>query len=62
MVLEPGRHHWEIFKELVHAANARSKLVTDAWFAALAIEHGCTWVTLDKDFSRFKGLKWKLLK
>lgn len=62
VVLEPGRRHWDIFKELVITANARSKLVTDAWFAALAIEHGCEWVTLDKDFGRFKGLKWRLVR
>jgi uncharacterized protein len=24
---------------------------------ALAIEHGCTWVTTDRDYSRFEGLK-----
>ena len=32
-----------------------------AWFAALAIEHGCEWVTLDRDFERFPGLRWRLL-
>ncbi|MGH7186829.1 MAG: PIN domain-containing protein, partial [Pseudomonadota bacterium] len=47
---------------LVKETNAHSKPVTDAWFAALAIEHGCEWVTLDKDFGRFKGLKWRLVK
>ena len=25
----------------------------DAWFAALAIEWGCEWITLDRDYSRF---------
>lgn len=62
MVVEPGRRHWDIFKDLVVTSNARSKLVTDAWYAALAIEHGCEWVTLDKDFGKFKGLKWKLVR
>ena len=32
-----------------------------AWYAALAIEHDCTWVTLDRDFARFPGLDWNLL-
>ena len=27
--------------------------------AALAIEHGCTWVTTDRDFARFPGLTWQ---
>jgi predicted nucleic acid-binding protein len=30
----------------------------DAYFAALAIEFGCEWITLDRDFARFKGLRW----
>jgi hypothetical protein len=33
--------------------------VTDAWFAALAIESGCDWITLDRDFARFPGLNWR---
>ena len=60
VVLEPGRRHWEIFKDLILTSGARSKLVTDAWYAALAIEHGCEWVTLDRDFARFPGLKWSM--
>jgi predicted nucleic acid-binding protein len=34
--------------------------VTDAWFAALAIECGCEWVTTDRDYARFPGLKWSV--
>jgi predicted nucleic acid-binding protein len=34
-------------------------LLPGAYRAALAIEHGCEWVTLDGDFSRFAGLKWR---
>jgi hypothetical protein len=34
-------------------------MVTDAWFAALAIEWDCEWITLDRDFARFPGLKWR---
>lgn len=59
--VHPGPRHWSIFSDLVTTANARAKLVTDAWFAALAIEHGCEWVTLDRDFERFPGLSWRLL-
>ncbi|MEV4174431.1 PIN domain-containing protein [Nonomuraea sp. NPDC049709] len=29
----------------------------DAYLAALAIEHGCEFVTCDKDFARFQGLR-----
>jgi predicted nucleic acid-binding protein len=31
-------------------------LVQDAWFAALAIEAGCEWITTDRDYARFPGL------
>jgi predicted nucleic acid-binding protein len=32
-------------------------LVSDATLAALAIEHGATFCTTDRDFRRFEGLK-----
>jgi uncharacterized protein len=54
--VEPGRRHWRLFSELVATADARGNLVTDAWLAAVAMEHGCTLVTLDGDFARFSGL------
>ncbi|MCA9418997.1 MAG: type II toxin-antitoxin system VapC family toxin, partial [Candidatus Omnitrophica bacterium] len=41
----PGSRHWEIFTRLCVESNARGKLVPDAWFAALAIESGCEWIT-----------------
>ena len=33
--------------------------VSDAYLAALAIEHACELVTTDGDFARFKGLRWR---
>jgi toxin-antitoxin system PIN domain toxin len=58
-IIEPGERHWDIFKRLCVEVDARGGRVTDAWFAALAIESGCEWITLDRDFARFPGLKWK---
>ncbi len=60
VVVQPGERHWEIFKRLCKEADARGNLAADAWFAALAIESGCEWITLDHDFARFPGLKWRL--
>jgi len=60
VVLNPGSRHWAIFSGLCNQASVRGNLVPDAWFAALAIEHGCEWVTLDRDFARFPGLNWKV--
>ena len=58
-IVEPGERHWEIFRRLCAEGRASGPLVTDAWYAALAIEHGCTWITLDRDFARFPGLDWR---
>ncbi len=59
-IVEPGDRHWSIFKLLCTEAETRGPRVTDAWFAALAIEWGCEWVTLDRDYARFPGLKWQV--
>lgn len=59
-VVEPGERHWDIFKRLCTETNTRGPTVTDAWYAALAIESGCEWVTLDRDYARFPGLSWRL--
>jgi toxin-antitoxin system PIN domain toxin len=59
IVLSPGERHWDIFTRLCHQTNARRKLIPDAYLAALAIEHGCEFVTCDKDFARFQGLRWR---
>lgn len=55
----PGERHWGIFEDLCRAAGASGNLVQDAWFAALAVESGCEWITLDRDYARFPGLRWR---
>ena len=55
----PGPRHWEIVVELCRSAGATSKLVADAAHAAVAVEHGCTLVTTDADFARFRSLRWQ---
>lgn len=59
VAVAPGRRHWDIFGSLCHDAAAKGNLVADAYLAAMAIEAGCEWVTTDRDFSRFKGLRWR---
>jgi toxin-antitoxin system PIN domain toxin len=58
VVLRPGERNWQIFRKLCESLPAQGKLVADAWHAALAIEHGCEWVSTDGDFARFPGLNW----
>lgn len=59
IVVTPGERHWEIFTRLCKQTDARRKLIPDAYLAALAIEHGCEFVTCDTDFARFEGLRWR---
>lgn len=59
VLVAPGPRHWEIFSRLCADVGARGNLVPDAYLAALAIEAGCEWITTDRDFSRFKGLRWR---
>ena len=57
-IVEPSSRHFDIFKRLCVETGTRGAKVTDAWYAALAIEWGCEWVTLDRDYARFPGLKF----
>ena len=61
--IEPGLDHWRIFRSLVLNAALSGADTSDAWHAALAIQHGCEWWTFDRDFSplRFPGLRVRLL-
>lgn len=58
VMLRHGPRHWEIFERLCKEADVRGNLVADAYHAALAIEHGARWLSLDRDFARFPGLDW----
>jgi toxin-antitoxin system PIN domain toxin len=58
-VVTPGERHWGIFQSLCERAKASGNLIQDAWFAALAVESGCEWITADRDYARFPGLKWR---
>jgi toxin-antitoxin system PIN domain toxin len=57
--VHPGNRHWEIFSRLCDEPGIRGNLVSDAFFAALAMESGSEWITSDGDFARFPGLSWR---
>jgi hypothetical protein len=59
VLVAPGPRHWSIFQDLCRKAEARGNLIPDAYLAALAIESGCEWITADRDYARFPGLKWR---
>ncbi len=57
--IAPGPRHWDIFVRLCAEAAIKGNLVPDAYLAALAIESGSEWVSTDRAYSRFPGLKWR---
>ncbi|RPI43319.1 MAG: PIN domain-containing protein [Betaproteobacteria bacterium] len=59
ILVVPGDRHWRIFEQLCAVAAATGNLVQDAWYAALAIESGCEWITTDRDYARFPDLRWR---
>ncbi|MDQ6798359.1 MAG: type II toxin-antitoxin system VapC family toxin [Actinomycetota bacterium] len=58
VAVRPGARHWDIFTSLCRDSGAKGNLVPDAYLAALAIESGSEWVTTDRDYARFPGLRW----
>ena len=59
VVVAPGPRHWDIFQRLCRESGAKGNLVPDAYLAAIAIEGGLEWVTTDRDYARFPGLRWR---
>ena len=57
--IAPGPRHWDIFTRLCRTGSVRGNLVPDAYLAALAIESGSEWISTDRGFARFPGLKWR---
>ena len=59
-VVHPGPRHWEIFTDLAGKCGVSGSRLSDVQHAAVAIEHDATWVSLDRGFARFPGLRWQL--
>jgi toxin-antitoxin system PIN domain toxin len=55
---QPTDRHAALLETLMNEAQASGDLVSDAHLAVLAIEHGLTLCTNDRDFARFPNLKW----
>jgi toxin-antitoxin system PIN domain toxin len=53
----PGPRHLTLLRQLCDEADALGDLIADATIAALAAEHGCEVVTLDRDFARFESVR-----
>lgn len=57
-IVEPTNRHASVLRDLLAMSGTAGNLVTDAQLAALAIEHGGELCSADRDFGRFRGLRW----
>jgi toxin-antitoxin system PIN domain toxin len=57
-VLHPGPRHAVLLRQLLEPLGTAGNLTTDAYLAALALEHDAELCSADADFSRFPGLRW----
>ena len=60
IAVEPTRRHLALLTGFLHQAGTAGNLVGDAHLAALALEHGATVVSFDRDFARFEGVTLRL--
>ncbi|MEZ5276785.1 MAG: type II toxin-antitoxin system VapC family toxin [Opitutaceae bacterium] len=58
VLLEPGRRFPQVFLDGLRKLGTAGNLTTDAYLAALAIEHQADLCSCDGDFARFAGLRW----
>jgi toxin-antitoxin system PIN domain toxin len=57
-VVDPTTRHAQVLRDLLATTGTAGNLVPDAHLAALAVEHGATLCSADRDFGRFVGLEW----
>lgn len=58
-VPEPTARHLQMMRDLVSPLGTGGNLTSDAYLAALAIEHGAELCSTDNDFGRFSRLRWR---
>ena len=57
VLVSPTSRHLPILRSLIEQSGTAGNLVADAHLAALAVEHGASVVSFDRDFLRFPGLR-----
>jgi len=57
-IADAGSRWWDTFAALVAEHDPRGAEVSDVALAAMALDHGATWVSFDRGFARFRGLAW----
>jgi len=53
----PSTRHWSLFASYVQELRLTGNDVPDAYLAALAVDHEATFVSLDRGFRSFPGLR-----
>ena len=61
LLIGPGERHLAVLREVCDDGDAMGDLVPDAVIGALAVEHSCEIVTLDRDFARFSSVRHQRL-
>lgn len=56
----PGPRHLDVFERLCNEGDATGDLAADAYLGALAVDQGAEIISLDRDFARLPGLRWRL--
>jgi toxin-antitoxin system PIN domain toxin len=51
--------HWLLLRDIILDVGTVGNLVADAHLATLAISRGLTLVSCDRDFARFRQLRWE---
>ena len=62
LLIGPGPRHLAVLREVCDDGDAVGDLVPDAVIGALAVEHSCEIVTLDRDFARFSSVRHQRLR
>jgi toxin-antitoxin system PIN domain toxin len=57
VIVEPTLRHHLVLRGLLEPFGTAANLVGDAHLAALAVEHGASVVSFDRDFGRFPGVR-----
>lgn len=56
IAISPTQRHLALLRGLLEGAGTAGNVVGDAHLAVLALEHGATVVSFDRDFARFEGV------
>lgn len=57
VVPAPGRRFWKALESLAVDSGTQGRGWSDAYLAALAMEHGAGLATFDRDFRKYRGLR-----